>query len=209
MALKQILKNCEKVLQSSDKSYELPGLIEASTLAVAETSREKVIKVFNCSLQLFNMIVSSSRVDQEQSAMGALLDTVKSEDIIGKLLLKSEESNTRTTNKIHEALLDLSYHPKVGEDAVAERCLEIINLHNMAEKSNHKGLLAQLALMYKTINSFGLAGIANSNGTGATLTVARVLDHIVPNVGHTNSDVRNAATKILLDVQRLSGQVTE
>jgi hypothetical protein len=29
--------------------------------------------------------------------------------------LKSEESHTRVTNKIHEALLDLSYIEQIGE----------------------------------------------------------------------------------------------
>ena len=48
------------------------------------------------------------------------------EEIIQKLLLKSEESNTRLTNKIHEALLDLSYHPKIGEDIVSSAILERI-----------------------------------------------------------------------------------
>jgi hypothetical protein len=37
------------------------------------------------------------------------LRCIKSEHILEKFLLKSEESNTRLTNKIHEALLDLSY----------------------------------------------------------------------------------------------------
>ena len=52
------------------------------------------------------------------------------ENIVPKLLLKSEESNTRLTNKIHEALLDLSYHPKVGEDLVAAAILQRIEEHH-------------------------------------------------------------------------------
>ena len=44
---------------------------------------------------------------------------ITEEEVVPKLLLKSEESNTRLTNKIHETLLDLSYHPKIGEDLTA------------------------------------------------------------------------------------------
>jgi len=33
-------------------------------------------------------------------------------------LAKSEETNTRVTNKIHEALLDLAYHGSIGDEPV-------------------------------------------------------------------------------------------
>ena len=36
-------------------------------------------------------------------------------NIVLKLLQKSEEGNTRITNKIHETLIDLSFNPKIGE----------------------------------------------------------------------------------------------
>ena len=81
---------------------------------------------------------------------------ITQEEIVPRLLLKSEESNTRLTNKIHEALLDLSYHPKVGEDLVSAAILERIDQHHNQKPSNHKGLLAQLALLFKMINSFGI-----------------------------------------------------
>jgi hypothetical protein len=55
--------------------------------------------------------------------------TIESEHIVSKLLLKSEESNTRITNKVHEALLDLSYHPKIGEDFVAKVLIQQICQH--------------------------------------------------------------------------------
>jgi hypothetical protein len=40
-------------------------------------------------------------------------------NICAKLLQKSEEGNTRLTNKIHEVLLDFSFHPKLGEAHVS------------------------------------------------------------------------------------------
>ena len=36
-----------------------------------------------------------------------------------------------------------------------------------------------------------------------------MLDAAVPAIGHSNADVKNAATKIILDVQRLSGEVKD
>lgn len=48
------------------------------------------------------------------------------ENIVSKLLHKSEESNTRLTNKIHETLLDLSYHAKIGSDLVSQAILDKI-----------------------------------------------------------------------------------
>ena len=60
------------------------------------------------------------------------------------------------TNKIHETLLDLSYHPKIGEDLVSQAILERIQQHYIAKPTNFKGLLAQLALLFKMINTFGI-----------------------------------------------------
>ena len=73
-------------------------------------------------------------------------------------------------------------------------------------------MLAQLALLYKLVNSFGLSlqdKEGNEANAEAALTVQNVLDATVPAIGHTNADVKNAATKIILDVQRLSGEVKD
>ena len=72
MALKHIAKSMEKLLQSSDSNHGLDKMVEACIAAVGATIREKVIKVFSAALILFNMLVSSSKVDQEKRAMDAL-----------------------------------------------------------------------------------------------------------------------------------------
>lgn len=147
-----------------------------------------------------------------------------------KLLQKSEEGNTRITNKIHEALLDLSYNPEVGEALTSSFILQRIQAHNRANAQKQaqkktvegeealpqekieteaalgsfKGLLAQLALLYKLINSFGIA-----SKTRGPLSVKDILKSVVPAAQHQNQDVRNAAGKILIDVQKLSGCVND
>ena len=120
MAVKYVSKQTEKMLAKTNTSpVDLIGIVEAATCTVAVTCREKVMKVFNSSLSLFNILVSSTKIQQDPQTINTFKDTATREEIIPKLLLKSEESNTRLTNKIHEALLDLSYHPKIGEDLVA------------------------------------------------------------------------------------------
>ena len=120
MAVKYVAKQTEKMLAKTNTSpVDLIGIVEAATCTVAVTCREKVMKVFNSSLSLFNILVSSTKIQQDPQTINTFKDTATREEIIPKLLLKSEESNTRLTNKIHEALLDLSYHPKIGEDLVA------------------------------------------------------------------------------------------
>ena len=47
--------------------------------------------------------------------MEVLKNGIVEKNIVLKLLQKSEEGNTRITNKIHETLLDLSFNPEVGE----------------------------------------------------------------------------------------------
>lgn len=44
-----------------------------------------------------------------------LKNAIVERNIVLKLLQKSEEGNTRITNKIHESLLDLSFNPEIGE----------------------------------------------------------------------------------------------
>jgi hypothetical protein len=43
--------------------------VEAATIAVGICCREKVIKVFNVALALFNHMVSSSKIDQDNTLM--------------------------------------------------------------------------------------------------------------------------------------------
>lgn len=58
------------------------------------------------------------------------------------------------------------------------------------------------------INSFGLAN-AEKGSTGTVMTSELVIKTAVAAIGHANKDVKNAAIKILVDVQRLSGSVQE
>ena len=59
-------------------------------------------------------------------------------------------------------------------------------------------------MLFKFINSFGIA-----SQTRGPLSVKDILKAVLPNISHANADVRNASTKILLDVHKLSGCVTE
>ena len=59
------------------------------------------------------------------------------------------------------------------------------------------------------INSFGVEAQSDNAEGSQVLTVHSVLDAAVPSIGHTNKDVKNAAIKIVLDVQRLTGLVKD
>jgi hypothetical protein len=74
----------------------------------------------------------------------------------------------------------------------------------IAPLGSYKGLLAQLALLYKFVNSFGVS--AKKRGP---LNSKDIVNSILPSLSHSSQDVRSASTKILLDVQRLSGAVKE
>jgi len=131
-ALKIIYKQTEKSLSKQQPTTQesLEGLLKCATSAVSSTCREKVIKVFNVALSLFNLIVSSTQV--ERGGVETLKKGVTERDIVLRLLQKSEEGNTRVTNKIHEALLDFSFHPKIGEAQVTSFVLARITAHNRA-----------------------------------------------------------------------------
>lgn len=88
------------------------------------------------------MVIQSSRVEKDFTAMAKVTRCLKNEKLISKFLAKSEETNTRVTNKIHEALLDLSYHAGIGEGPVISEVYDMLKIHNKAQHSNSKGMLA-------------------------------------------------------------------
>lgn len=129
MALKFMTKRLEKLLAKVDIGTSLAEVVEACTAAVGQLAREKVMKVFNAMLQMLNLMISSSKIDQDPASITMFRQLLTQEGVVPRLLLKSEESNTRLTNKIHEALLDLSYHAKIGEDLCCAAILERIEQH--------------------------------------------------------------------------------
>jgi len=236
VGIKKVYKLMDKHLNGSKEEDAITDedKVKAAALVVGLTCREKVIKVFSVSLQLLNLMVASPKIEKA-GKMEVLKNIIIEKNIVLKLLQKSEEGNTRITNKIHESLLDMSFNPEIGEGLVASFILQRIHMHNKAgalkqaqintqhqlaadgevkqvpdkiqteaSLGSFKGLLAQLAILYKLINSFGIS----SRARGA-LSVKNILKSIIPAVSHQNQDVRNALSKILMDVQRLSGCVTE
>lgn len=191
----------------------MKDLVKASIAVVGQSCQEKVIKVLNLSLQLLSDTVQAQKVEQDPALSMALRYAILHHQVIPKLVQKSEESNTIVTKKIHESLLDLSYNPKMGSDLVAEVILKQIAQHYEHKVINPKGLMAQLALLFKFETSFGLhlgqQSSIPSNKGGTALTVDAVLNASVPAVALNNQDVKNAAIKIILDVQKLSGEVKE
>jgi len=63
-ALKIIYKQAEKYLiKDTDSSMSLNDFIKACTIAIDLTSKEKVIKVLNLSLQLLNLMITSAKLE--------------------------------------------------------------------------------------------------------------------------------------------------
>lgn len=80
--MKFILRQTEKFLTrcevgSHGNPTTIVEIVEGSLAAVGLTCREKVIKVFNIALQLFNMVVQSSRVEHDIVGMQRLVELMK------------------------------------------------------------------------------------------------------------------------------------
>jgi hypothetical protein len=129
LALKIIYKQTDKYLdvqaRHEENTHSIEDIVKASAAAVSLTSREKVIKVFSVSLQLLNLMISSQKVERSGQT-DVLRNTIVEKNIVLKLLQKSEEGNTRVTNKIHESLLDLSFNPEIGEALTSSFILQRI-----------------------------------------------------------------------------------
>jgi len=74
----------------------------------------------------------------------------------------------------------------------------MISKHNESGILNHKGLLAQLAMLYKLINSFEIK-------SSKVITIDSILNAVMPALSYNKEDVRNAAIKILVDTQKQTG----
>ena len=85
------------------------------------------------SLQLLNLLISSQRLEKN-GLMEVLKNQIVVKNIVLKLLQKSEEGNTRVTNKIHESLLDMSFNPEIGESLISSFILQRVNAHNRANQ---------------------------------------------------------------------------
>ena len=83
-------KRLEKLLAKADTGASLAEVVEACTAAVGQTAQEKVMKVFNQSLHMFNLMISSSKVDQDPASIAMLNQMIVQEEVIPSLLLKSE-----------------------------------------------------------------------------------------------------------------------
>jgi hypothetical protein len=63
--------------------------------------------------------------------------------------------------------------------------------------------LAQLALTFKLVNSFNIEISAeNFDGDPKALNKEAIFDVVMVSCAHSKEDIRNAAIKILMDVQR-------
>ena len=69
MAIKHMTKKLEKQLAKAETTASLAEVVEACTAAVSQVAREKVMKVFNAMLHMLNLMISSSKIDQDPSSI--------------------------------------------------------------------------------------------------------------------------------------------
>ena len=93
--------------------------------------------MFSASIALFNALISAKEL--EEKGVDTLVQGITQTELIPKMLLKSEEGS-RVTSKIHEALMDFSFHPVIGEKLVSSYLIERIQNLSVSAESNVKGL---------------------------------------------------------------------
>lgn len=57
-------------------------------------------------------------------------------------------------------------------------------------------------MLYKLVNSFEIKAEVSEDGEENSLCKSKILSAVLPAVNHTKDDVRNAAIKILVDLQQ-------
>jgi hypothetical protein len=82
MALKFVMRSTEKYLTRAEvnqQSFTLNEIVDGAMATVATTCRDKVIKVFNLSLQLFNMVIQSPRIERDIVGTKRVIQMLKQE----------------------------------------------------------------------------------------------------------------------------------
>ena len=82
MALKFVMRSTEKYLTSAEvnqQSFTLNEIVDGAMATVATTCLDKVIKVFNLSLQLFNMVIQSPRIERDIVGTKRVIQMLKQE----------------------------------------------------------------------------------------------------------------------------------
>jgi hypothetical protein len=155
------------------------------------------MKVFNACISIFNLLVSSSKL--EEKGIDTFVRMITEYDIISKLLEKSEEGNARISSKAQEALIDFSFHPSIGEGFVSTYIVSRLETHQ--KNGNTKGTATMLNLLYKFISSFGMVK------KDSALAPKKIFKVVLPSLFHKDQDIRNIALKILLEIQKKTGVV--
>ena len=57
------------LLTEADEDTNMAPVVMACMAAVSSTCREKVMKVFNLSMQMLNLMISSSKIEASSEAM--------------------------------------------------------------------------------------------------------------------------------------------
>ena len=195
-ALKYIIKNAS---QKMENDMEFIDTIKSCCTAWNTTVQDKVMKVFNAWISLFSFMVSSSKL--EEKGIDTFVRMVTENEIINKLLERSEESNTRISSKAQETLIDFSFHPMIGEGFVSTYLISRLEEHQ--KDNNTKGINEMLTLLFKFITSFGVAK------RDSPLSPKSLLKVIMAPLFHKDQDIRNMALKILLEIQKKTGCIDE
>jgi len=173
--------------------------IKACCIACNISIQDKVMKVFNSAMAIFSFLVSSSKL--EEKGLDVFVRLVTEFEIVIKLLRKSEEGNTRISNKAQEGLIDFSFHPMIGEGFVSAYLLSRLESH--LETNNTKGLNVMMILLHKFIMSFGMMK------KESPLSPKIILKLIFQPLFHKDKNIRNISLKILLEIQKKTGIIDE
>ena len=195
-ALKHIIKNTPSKIESD---MDFLDSIKAWSTACNLTVQNKVMKVFNTWVAIFNQLVSNPEL--EEKGIDVFVCNVTEYELICKLLERSEEGNARISSKAQEAVIDFSFHPSIGESFVTTYIISRLESH--CENSNTKGTGVMLNLLYKFITSFWI------NKRDSPLSPKKILKAIVPPLFHKDKETRDISLKIILEIHSKTGLINE
>jgi hypothetical protein len=167
---------------------EAKSLMRASAILVAKMCKDNVFSIFNNSIKLFHFLVTDFA---NRHSLGKAEINYVLEKALPVLLHRTGDTNARLRQRAHEYIVEMASFPEIKPlHTVPQYCTMPINLHIAPRLA-----LSRVEIVEDLMKNLG----TRDNG----LTVENISKFCALALEHTSGEVRELATKILIQMYRV------
>ncbi len=186
-AIQEVYNNLNSY-NKGDKE-EAKSLMRATGILVAKMCKDNVLSVFNNSIRLFQFLLDDFA---KRNAIGKQEINYVLEKALPVLIHRTGDTNARLRQRAHEYIVEMSLFPEIKPlHTVPSYCTIPIKLHIAPRFA-----LSRVEIIDDLIKRLG----TKDNG----LTIDNISKFCGQALEHTSGEVRELATKILIQMYRVS-----